>query len=149
MTTVVGGGQQSGTSDGGMSFESMFPWSPAEGQIQPEGYFHAKAALADGRPAALMDTGAFANIGGGNNVRAQAELAKKFGHATHQRRFKQLLYVSGLGNGVKKAEWEVNLPVATENKDGSASVHRLVVPCLENIPQDPNDKSADLKAAKA
>ena len=63
-----------------------------------------------------MDTGAFSNIGGGNNVRAQAELAKKFGHATHQRRLTQPLYVSGLGIGVKKAEWEVNLPVAIENK---------------------------------
>ena len=84
------------------------------------------------------------NLGGGNTVRAQAILANKYGYKTTQRRLRQPLYVSGLGNGVKKAEWEVNLPVAINTKEGGTAVHRIIVPCLENDPNDPQDNSADL-----
>ena len=132
----------SGRSDTG-SYVSYFPWNPAEGQ-QPAGYYHAKTALKDGRTAALMDSGAFTNLGGGKAVRAHAAVAKAFGHETTQRRMKEPLYVSGLGNGVKKAEWEVSLPIALPDEFGGATLHHIVVPVLDNDPTDRMDTSADL-----
>ena len=92
----------------------------------------------------LLDTGAFTNLGGGDTVRAQVTLAAKAGYQTTQRRLPKPLFVSGVGSGVKKCEWEVNLPVAVPSPDGGATLHRIVIPCLEKDPQDPNDKSAEL-----
>ena len=83
---------------GSASSSFMAPWYPAPNTPQPQGYFYAKTGLPDGRPAALIDPGAWTSANG----RALAVAAYKNGYKSSQKKMETPLKLAGVRAGVQQ-----------------------------------------------
>ena len=84
-----------------------YPWFTAPTE-QPAGYFYAKTELPSGRPAALVDPGAWTSAGGQEKSRALAIIAAQHGYQLSQRKMDTPLKISGVGDGVQECKWEIS-----------------------------------------
>ena len=87
-TAVEGSGEAPtpGTASGtqmpmSASFIAGSPWVPAPGCEQPTGVYYGKAELQNGRPAALIDPGAYTSAAGETAINQIAATAHKKGYS--------------------------------------------------------------------
>lgn len=113
-----------------LSVATALPWYPAAG-AQPAGYYHASTKLPGGRLGILVDPGAWTNIGGKNNARKVAAAAVAAGHQPTQKRMDRPLAIQGVGNGVQRCDWEVDLPIAVPCDQDTVHLHRFETPIVE------------------
>ena len=94
-------------------------------------YYLASTDLPGGRLGVIVDTGAWTNLWG---LHFAQRLAVKAHHASLTPTSEQLrtpLYVAGVGNGSQIANWELNIPIATTNRDGTTAQHSMRAPAVE------------------
>ena len=108
---------------------AAYPWFTAPTE-QPAGYFYAKTELPSGRPAALVDPGAWTSAGGQEKSRALATIAAQHGYQLSQRKMDTPLKISGVGEGVQECKWETTTPVAIPTEDGTAAPFDLQMPIV-------------------
>ena len=106
------------------------PWSPAD-VPQPHGYHHARTALPDGRPAILIDPGAWTSVGGAARGKEIAIAAVRAGRKPSQKKMSTPLEIQGVGHGTNACPYEAILPVALPTTDGGAVEYNLEVPLVE------------------
>ena len=108
----------------------MAPWFTAADSPQPQGYFYAKTELPNGKPAALIDPGAWTTASGEDNGRALAVEARKSGYKSSQMKMSVPLKLAGVGDGVQECNWEASIPVAIPNGENTAHLFELETPLI-------------------
>ena len=53
-----------------------------------------------------------------------------------EERLRTPLYVAGVGSGSQQANWELNIPIATTNRDGTTAQHSMRAPAVEGEGRD-------------
>jgi len=103
---------------------------------QPTGFYHASTELPDGRPAIIVDPGAWVSLIGKNPARKIAQWAIKNGQQPQQVRMETPLTIQGVGNGTQTCEWRASLPIATLDDNDEGSVNLFEAPVVEGTGED-------------
>ena len=94
-------------------------------------YYLASTDLPGGRLGVIVDTGAWTNLWGLRFAMRLAHKAKQAALQPSEERLRTPLYVAGVGSGSQQANWELNIPIATTNRDGTTAQHSMRAPAVE------------------
>ena len=94
-------------------------------------YYLASTDLPGGRLGVIVDTGAWTNLWGLHFSQRLAARAIQAQLRPTQERLSRPLHVAGVGNGSQQANWELNIPIATTNRDGTTTQHSMRAPAVE------------------
>ena len=94
-------------------------------------YYLASTDLPGGRLGVIVDTGAWTNLWGLRFAMRLAHKAKQAALQPTEERLRTPLYVAGVGSGSQQANWELNIPIATTNRDGTTTQHSMLAPAVE------------------
>ena len=94
-------------------------------------YYLASTDLPGGRLGVIVDTGAWTNLWGLHFAQRLAYKAQQAALQPKEERLRTPLYVAGVGNGSQQANWELNIPIATTNRDGTTTQHSMRAPAVE------------------
>ena len=118
----------------------MLPWWPTSNGEDVGGgaagsdetpYYLASTDLPGGRLGVIVDTGAWTNLWGLHFAQRLANKAVQANLQPTEERLRQPLYVAGVGSGSQQANWELNVPIATTNRDGNTTQHSMRAPAVE------------------
>ena len=116
------------------------PWWPTSNWADVDGgavgsedtpYYLASTDLPGGRLGVIVDTGAWTNLWGLHFAQRLANKAIAANLQPTEERLRQPLYVAGVGSGSQQANWELNVPIATTNRDGATTQHSMRAPAVE------------------
>jgi hypothetical protein len=111
--------------------ETFLPtWTIETPGTQTELCYHGNTCLPDGREGLLIDPGAWSNLAGQSWVHRMCTKALKAGLKVKQARMDKPLNVAGVGHGTNKAEWEVKMPIALGDTDGTVLMHNYTAPTV-------------------
>ena len=94
-------------------------------------YYLASTDLPGGRLGVIVDTGAWTNLWGLHFAQRLAVKAHRASLTPTSEQLRSPLYVAGVGNGSQIANWELNIPIATTNRDGTTAQHSMRAPAVE------------------
>jgi hypothetical protein len=109
---------------------SMFPWWPEVYIAGTEAIYHSSIRLLDGRHGLLIDPGAWSNLVGQNWAHEVARKAVDHGYQPTQTKLDRPFVVQGVGSGTNDANWEIHLPIAVSDSDGSTLLHEYHAPTV-------------------
>ena len=114
-----------------------FPWWPEISLSGNGAVYHASTTrLTDGRHGLLIDPGAWSNLVGEKWAREVAVKAKNNGHQPSQKKMTQPFTVQGVGTGTNDAKWEVNLPIAVSDEEGTTKLCEYHAPTVSGEGSD-------------
>ena len=114
----------------------FMPMWQVEGQAntgpntQEEKCYHGSTNLPDGRQGLLVDPGAWSNLAGETWILKMARKAVESGLKVSETRMAQPLKVAGVGTGSNSAEWEIQVPIAVCDSEGSVNMHAYNTPVV-------------------
>ena len=94
--------------------------------------FHTETQLPSGEPAILIDPGSVGNLAGDKWGKAIASVSVQNGRLPEQKKRDRPLHVSGVGNGTQECQFNVKLPVAFEQDNGTHTGGTFHVPLVPN-----------------
>jgi hypothetical protein len=112
--------------------QRLYPWWSNDAPGVYERILLARTALPDGRHGPIVDLGAVGNLAGDRWALEQARRAKQHGYSSSQRRMKENLNVSGVGNGSQRVEWQLTVPVAITELNHGTLLDDFTVPIIPN-----------------
>lgn len=105
-------------------------WYPAPNVEQPTGFYDGKTELKSGRPAALIDPGAWTSAAGEDNIKALASKAKSCGYSARNELMETPLKICGVGDCVQTCNFQSKISVAIPTETGDASISELETPII-------------------
>ena len=97
---------------------------------QEEKCYHGLTNLPDGRQGLLVDPGAWSNLAGETWILKMARKAVESGLKVSETKMAQPLKVAGVGTGSNSAEWEIQVPIAVCDSEGSVNMHAYKAPVV-------------------
>ena len=111
--------------------ENFLPaWQLEENQGSETLCYHGNTSLLDGRQGLLVDPGAWSNLAGESWIQGMAAKAIAAGYKVAQGPLAKPLRVAGVGKSPDRAEWEVRVPIALVDSEGTGVLHEYHAPVI-------------------
>jgi len=94
--------------------------------------YHGSTKLPDGRQGLLVDPGAWSNLAGEVWMQNMARKAIEAGLKVSESRMSHPLNVGGVGKGTNTADWEIQVPIAVADTEGSTNMHAYKAPTVRD-----------------